>query len=99
MSDKNQKIAKYISDGHKILDEKYWDRWDKCVPIRVNDIYGGMELECCLDIIKELNNDCTMDSAKAIIGNQLHSERSFNLVRAMVKAFCYRGEEFYYFVS
>ena len=44
MSDENQKIAKYISDGHKILDEKYWNDWDKCVPIRVNDIYGGMEL-------------------------------------------------------
>ena len=99
MSDENQKIAKYISDGHKILDEKYWNDWDRCVPIRVNDIYGGMELGCCLDIIEELNNNCTMDFAKMIIENQGHSGMSYNLVRAMVKAFCNRGEEFYYFVS
>ena len=53
-----------------------------------------MELGACLDIVKELNNNCSLDEAKAIIDNQGHSGMSYSLVRSMVKSFCKRGNEF-----
>ena len=64
------------------------------MPIRLGDLYHGMELKCCLDIVIELNNGCTLDKAKVIIESQGHSGISFGLVCSMVKYFCDRGEEF-----
>lgn len=89
----------WIEKGHQILAEKYWNEWDKCVPIRLDDLYKGMELKCCLEIIKSLNNGCKLDTAKEIIKGQQHSYMSFNLVRLMVKTFCDRGQEFDEYVS
>lgn len=84
----------WIEKGKEILDEKYLELWNKCVPIRLGDLYQGMELEMCLDIVKELNDGCDLGLAKAIIENQGHSGMSFGLVYSMVKSFCDRGEEF-----
>lgn len=85
---------KWVNEGNIILDEKYREKWAKCVPIRLSDLYRGFELKCCLDIVLELNNGCQLDKAKEIIEEQGHSGMSFGLVRSMVKAFCDRGEEF-----
>lgn len=84
----------WVEKGCSILDEKYHDSWKKCVPVRLNDLYRGMELRCCLDIVKELNNGCTLESAKKMIEEQDHSGMSFSLVCLMVKSFCDRGADF-----
>lgn len=84
----------WIEQGNQILDEKYRELWAKCVPIRLDDLYQGMELKMCLDIVLELNNNCTLEEAKTIIESQGHSGMSFSLVCAMVKSFCDRGDEF-----
>lgn len=84
----------WIEKGKNILDEKYHELWNKCVPIRLGDLYQGMELGCCLDIVKELNNGCELETAKKIIEEQGHSGMSFGLVCSMVRSFCDRGEEF-----
>ena len=89
------RLAKeWVEKGCSILDAKYHDSWRKCVSIRLNDLYRGMELRCCLDIVKELNNGCTLESAKKMIEMQGHSGMSFGLVCSMVESFCDRGSEF-----
>jgi hypothetical protein len=88
----------WIEEGNNILNEKYHEKWAKCVPIRLNDLYQGMELGACLDIVIELNNGCPLDEAKAIIESQGHSGMSFNLVCSMVNSFCDRGTEFVEYV-
>lgn len=89
----------WVQKGNVILDEKYHNKWAECVPIRLNDLYRGMELEATLDIIKELNEGCKIERAKEIIENQGHSGMSFSLVCSMVRAFCDRGVEFVNFVK
>lgn len=84
----------WIDKGNIILDKEYHDEWAECVPIRLDDLYRGMELGCTLDIVKELNAGCDFDKAKKIIENQGHSGMSFSLVCSMVKSFCNRGAEF-----
>lgn len=84
----------WIEKGKNILGEKYIELWNKCVPIRLGDLYQGMELEMCLDIVKELNNGCDLGLAKAIIENQGHSGMSHGLVCSMISSFCDRGKEF-----
>ena len=85
---------KWIEKGNAILDEKYHETWAKCVPIRLDDLYQGMELGATLDIVKELNAGCELQKAKEIIEEQGHSGMSFGLVCSMVKSFCDRGQEF-----
>lgn len=84
----------WIEKGNAILDEKYHETWAKCVPIRLDDLYQGMELGATLDIVKELNAGCELQKAKTIIEGQGHSGMSFGLVCSMVKSFCDRGQEF-----
>ena len=85
---------KWIEKGQEILDIKYLIKWNECVPIRLGDLYEGMELGATLDIVKELNAGCELKKAKEIIEGQGHSGMSFGLVCLMVKAFCDRGSEF-----
>ena len=89
-----QDERRWIEKGNLILDKKYHELWAKCVPIRLNDLYKGMELGATLDIVKELNAGCELTVAKGIIKEQGHSGMSFSLVCSMVKSFCDRGEEF-----
>ena len=89
---------KWIEKGNEILAEKYHETWAKCVPIRLSDLYEGMELCATLDIVKELNAGCELQKAKEIIEGQGHSGMSFGLVCLMVKAFCDRGSEFVEFI-
>ena len=88
----------WIEKGQEVLDIKYLVEWNKCVPIRLGDLYRGMELKCCLDIVKELNSGCDLEAAKKIINDQGHSGMSFGLVCSMVKSFCDRGNEFVNYV-
>ncbi len=83
----------WIEKGHKILAEDKWELWDKCVPVRLDDLYKGMELGNCLEIIDAINNK-TLEDAVMVMKNQGHSGMSWGLVKSMVKSFSDRGEEF-----
>jgi hypothetical protein len=84
----------WMEKGRKILTEDKWGYWDEIVPIRLNDLYQGMELGACLDIVEILNSNGSLDQAKEVIEKQGHSGMSFGLVCAMVREFCERGSEF-----
>jgi predicted nuclease with TOPRIM domain len=88
----------WIGKGHELLTEDKWELWDRIVPIRLGDLYHGMELGACLDIVKILHNS-TLDEAKKEIEKQGHSGMSWGLVCSMVKAFSDKGEEFVKFVN
>lgn len=84
----------WMQKGREILMQDKWKHWDKIVPIRLSDLYHGMELGNCLDIVKILNNGGTFDEAKVEIESQDHSGMSYGLVCVMVREFCDRGQEF-----
>lgn len=85
--------------GREILEEDRIELWDKIVPVRLNDLYKGWELGCCLDIIKTLNNGGTFAEAKRIMNDQNHSGMSWALTKSMVKELCSRGEEFAKYIN
>lgn len=84
----------WIEKGKAILDEKYLELWNKCVPIRLGDLYQGMELGNCLEIVEQLNKGEELEKVKPLIDNQGHSGMSFGLVCSMINSFCDRGKEF-----
>jgi hypothetical protein len=87
-------INDYIERGHKILDEKYHKLWDECVPVRVNDIYHGLECNACLDLIQMLNNGDDFDDVNEVFNNQDHSGLSHAMVCSMLVQLCDRGSDF-----
>jgi len=83
----------WIEKGHEILSEDKWKQWDESVPIRLSDLYQGMELGMCLDIIKTINEK-SLEEAVGVMNNQGHSGMSWGLMKSMVKTFSDKGEEF-----
>jgi hypothetical protein len=92
------KTAFWIEEGKSVLREDLWDEWAKCVPIRLSDLYRGMELKCCLDIIKLIRANL-FEEAKTEIESQGHSGMSFSLVKSMVCHFHEKGIEFFEFLE
>lgn len=88
-----QLTKEWIEKGHQILEDKFWDAWDKCVPIRLDDLYEGMELGMCLDIITTINEK-SLEEAVEVMKSQGHSGMSWGLMKSMVKSFSEKGEEF-----
>lgn len=88
-----QLTKEWIEKGHQVLEQKFWDAWDKCVPIRLNDLYEGMELGMCLDIVRTINEK-TLEEAVEVMKNQGHSGMSWGLMKSMVKSFSDKGEKF-----
>lgn len=87
-------LTKYwIKEGHKVLSQDKWDEWDRCVPIRLGDLYEGMELGQCLDIIKIVKDDSIAAGIK-VMKNQGHSGMSWGLMKSMIYTFCDCGKEF-----
>ena len=84
----------WVEKGKKILDEKHHKLWTKITPIRLGDLYQGMQLGNCLEIVEQLNKGETLENVKPLIENQGHSGMSFSLVCSMVKEFADRGAEF-----
>lgn len=80
--------------GRETLSEDKWKYWDEIVPIRLGDLYKGMELENCLEITSLLNDGGTLDEARDLFYDQGHSGMSGSLVCSMVEEFCDRGKVF-----
>lgn len=88
----------WIEEGRKHITSEYLKKWDECVPIRLGDLYQGMELDCTIKIIKILNKSEELnpiyEEAKTEIESQGHSGMSFGLVCSMVKSFHKNGDQF-----
>ena len=53
----------YKKRARGIISEEHLEYWDKIVPIRLNDLYHGMELDCWLTFI-EILKDTSKKSRK-----------------------------------
>lgn len=93
-----EKTKYYNKLGKEILDEEYHELWEECVPIRLGDLYRGMELDCTLDIVKELNEN-DFEKAYEVLYNQGHSGMSYGLVISMIRSFHKNGNEFAEFIK
>lgn len=88
-----QLTKEWIERGHKIISEDKWADWDECVPIRLADLYKGMELGQCLDLVEILKTG-DFSKAKETMENQGHPGMSWGLMKAMIRTFSDVGEQF-----
>ena len=78
---------KWIQWGHENLAEEVLKDWDYCVPIRLGDLYRGMELDCFKEIFEAYRAGKTAEEIKEIFYNQGHSGMSARLECSIVATF------------
>lgn len=88
----------YRKRARGIIPQEHLEFWDKIVPIRLQDLYHGMELDCWLDLIKVLNDESKskeirMKECLNIFINQGHSGMSAGLVCSGLCKFHALGRE------
>lgn len=86
-------VKEWIQKGHEILTPDKFELWDTCVPIRLGDLYRGMELGQCLELVKLLKTK-NYEEASKVHNKQGHSGMSHHLLMSMIKEFSENGEEF-----
>jgi len=91
-------IPDYCKRARGVILEDQYDYWDKIVPIRLGDLYHGMELDCTLDLCKIMRDesvsyDKRLRKAYKTFMGQGHSGMSASLVVNMLKVFCPDGED------
>ena len=93
-----KKVEEYKEKAIGIIPDDKIERWNEIVPIRLNDLYRGMELDCWLELVAELNKDIPkeekFEKCKEMFMKQGHSGMSASLVRIGLKEFHELGEEF-----
>lgn len=91
-------VEKYRKEARGLVIEEELDSWDWCVPIRLGDLYQGMELGCTLDLIRVMRDESLfwterLDKARDMFYHQGHSGMSASLMFAMLCKFCPDGEK------
>ena len=99
-----QLIEEYKSKARGIIAEKHLENWDRIVPIRLSDLYHGIELGCWLDLISILNDESTeklkrFEKCREMFYNQGHSGMSTNLVMRGLIKFHELGNELVEFIN
>jgi hypothetical protein len=91
-------IPIYREKARGVILEDQYEYWDKIVPIRLDDLYHGMELDATLDLCKimrdeSMSYDERLKKAYDTFMNQGHSGMSAGLVASMLRAFCPDGHD------
>ncbi len=80
-----QLTVEYRKRARGIIPQEHLEYWDEIVPIRIEDMYRGMELDCWLDMISVLNDEGIpkeerMEKCLHLFSEQNHSGASASLV-------------------
>lgn len=91
-------VPVYCDKARGVILEDQYEYWDKIVPIRLGDLYHGMELDCTLDLCKIMRDesmpyDKRLRKAYDTFMNQGHSGMSASLVASMLRTFCPDGND------
>lgn len=80
-------IDSYIERGKKVISEDKWESWEEIVPVRVSDLYHGMELDNALTILESYKEGRDLDKVRKIFDDAEHSGWSAGLVASIIKKF------------
>ena len=93
-----KRISDLIKTGIEVLDKEHWEEWIDLVPMRVFDLYNGMDLEWFL-LLHDRLTDSTFEYCKAIFDKQDHSGLSASAVFMLLEKFTPNGKEFVKFLN
>ena len=88
----------YRNEARGLVLDSELEYWDEIVPIRLGDLYHGMELEQVLDCCKIMRDEslvlaARLEKAYDVFMSEGHSGMSANLTMSMLRRFCPHGNE------
>ena len=89
------KKPEWIKRGRKLIDEALWSEWERCIDIRISDLYNGMEVECALQIMEAYENNTPIEEISKQIESQGHSGASYGMLKSIIIHFYRRGNELF----
>lgn len=91
------KIEEYRKKAIGIIPDDKIEYWNNIVPVRLNDLYHGTELDCWLELVAELNKDIPKEDkfqrCKGMFDKQGHSGMSASLLFSGLEEFHELGKE------
>ena len=78
---------KWVDWGEANLSPDVQELWEECVPIRLNDLYRGFELDAFKEIFDAWKAGKSNEELKQIFHNQGHSGMSRHLVCSIINTF------------
>ena len=91
-------IKEYCEKAEGIITRDHIAEWKRIVPIRLSDLYKGMELQCTLDLVPLIDDGC-FEEAETIFKKQGHSGMSAGLMFQMLRNFSINGGAFVEYVK
>lgn len=85
-----------IGLGKKYIYPQRKEEWERCVDIRIRDIYEGMDVNWAIQVMMKLDKDDenSLEEAHKLLNSQEHSGASYMISLAIVRDFAKRGPEF-----
>lgn len=77
----------WLDWGKENLKPEVQELWEEIVPIRLDDLYEGMELAALKEIVEAYNDGKPREEIKEILLNQGHSGMSYGLMCALIYNF------------
>lgn len=77
----------WVDWGKENLKPEVQELWEETVPIRLDDLYEGMELVALKEIVEAYNDGKPREEIKEILINQGHSGMSYGLMCALIYDF------------
>ena len=87
------KKPEWIERGKKLIPENLWAEWERCIDIRIDDLYNGREVEDVLQIMEAHKAGKTIEEISKMLDDQGHSGMSYGLVMSIISSFYINGEE------
>ena len=93
MNRKDDLIKEYINDSKKYVIPGKEEEWENVVEVRVNDLYGGIEVKNTIEILKEFVDNNNPVAAKKAFDDAGHSGMSASLVLSIISQIMKNGDE------
>ena len=77
----------WLDWGKEYLKPEVQELWEEIVPIRLDDLYEGMELVALKEIVEAYNDGKPREEIREIFENQGHSGMSYGLMCSLVYNF------------
>lgn len=78
---------RWIKWGEENLSADVQEEWKECVPIRLDDLYQGWELDCFKEFFEAYKTGKSKEELKEILQDQGHSGMSYGLMCLMIYSF------------
>lgn len=80
-------VQQWLDWGKENLKPEVQELWEEIVPIRLDDLYEGMELVALKEVVEAYNDGKPREEIKEILLNQGHSGMSYGLMCALIYNF------------